>query len=87
MKFVDVDKVRNEYTDVLSKTYSDDYANGFRNGVLAVIENDNFVVHSVKRGKWIMKDNKGTGVCNQCYRQDHIDSLAKYCRYCGAEMK
>ena len=39
----------------------------------------------VVHGKWIMKD-KGAGVCSNCNRQDHIDPLSKYCRYCGAKM-
>ena len=38
-----------------------------------------------ERGQWIMQQDN-TGVCSNCHRQDHIDPLAKYCRYCGAEM-
>lgn len=34
---------------------------------------------------WILKEN-GHGVCSNCYRQDIIDPLARYCRYCGAEI-
>ena len=39
------------------------------------------VVHA----KWILIQN-GLGVCSACNRSDHIDSLAAYCRYCGARM-
>ena len=28
---------------------------------------------------------KGTAICSNCNRQDHIDPLATHCRYCGAE--
>ena len=42
-------------------------------------------VVEVKYGKWTLKQN-GTGVCSNCHRQDHIDLLARYCRYCGAKM-
>lgn len=28
---------------------------------------------------------KGTFVCSNCNRQDHMDQLAMYCRYCGAK--
>lgn len=37
-------------------------------------------------GKWIMRQD-GTGVCSNCHKQDHIDPLAKYCRYCGVRME
>ena len=30
--------------------------------------------------------NNGKGVCSNCHRLDSIDSIAKYCRYCGARM-
>jgi hypothetical protein len=39
------------------------------------------VVHA----RWILIQN-GTGICSACNRNDHIDSLAAYCRYCGAKM-
>lgn len=35
---------------------------------------------------WILVDGD-TGVCPNCHRQDHIDPLAKYCRYCGARVE
>ena len=38
-----------------------------------------------ERGQWIMQQDN-TGVCSNCHRQDHIDPLVKYCRYCGARM-
>lgn len=41
----------------------------------------------VKRGRWILKDEKGKGVCSECNRQDGVDPLAKYCRFCGALME
>lgn len=34
---------------------------------------------------WILVDGM-TGVCPRCHRQDHIDPLAKYCRYCGVRI-
>lgn len=37
------------------------------------------------RGEWQMVSN-GSGVCSECHRQDKIDPLAKFCRYCGAPM-
>lgn len=41
----------------------------------------------VRNGKWILVDiEKGTGVCSNCNRQDHIDGIAAYCRFCGAKM-
>lgn len=42
-------------------------------------------VEKVWRGKWKMVSN-GSGVCSKCHRQDDIDPLAKFCRYCGAAM-
>lgn len=39
----------------------------------------------VVHGRWILIQN-GSGVCSACNRNDHIDSLAAYCRYCGAKM-
>lgn len=42
-------------------------------------------VEKVWRGEWQMVSN-GSGVCSECHRQDKIDSLAKFCRYCGAPM-
>lgn len=35
---------------------------------------------------WILVDGT-TGVCPNCHRQDHIDPLAKYCRYCGTRLE
>lgn len=35
---------------------------------------------------WIPVDGT-TGVCPSCHKQDHIDPLAKYCRYCGARLE
>ena len=40
----------------------------------------------VIHGRWILIQN-GSGVCSVCNRSDHIDKLAKYCRYCGARME
>lgn len=37
-------------------------------------------------GEWILVKN-GHGVCSVCNRQDNIDNLAHFCRYCGARMK
>lgn len=38
------------------------------------------------KGEWILVKN-GHGVCSVCNRQDNIDSLAHFCRYCGARMR
>ena len=40
----------------------------------------------VTHAHWRLKDNKGNGICSNCNRQDKIDPLAGYCRYCGAQM-
>lgn len=42
-------------------------------------------VEKVWRGEWKMVSN-GKGICSKCHRQDDIDQLAKFCRYCGAAM-
>ena len=42
-------------------------------------------VEKVWRGEWGMVSN-GKGICSECHRQDGIDPLAKFCRYCGAPM-
>ena len=42
-------------------------------------------VEKVWRGEWKMVSN-GKGICSECHRQDGIDPLAKFCRYCGAPM-
>ena len=39
----------------------------------------------VVHGRWILEQN-GSGVCSVCNRSDHIDRLAKNCRFCGARM-
>ena len=43
-------------------------------------------VEKAWRGEWQMISN-GSGVCSECHRQDKIDPLAKFCRYCGARME
>lgn len=41
----------------------------------------------VIKSHWeLVDEKKGTGVCGNCHRQDHMDPLARYCRYCGAKM-
>ena len=42
-------------------------------------------VEKAWKGEWQMVSN-GNGVCSECHRQDKIDPLAKFCRYCGAPM-
>lgn len=42
-------------------------------------------VENVWIGEWQMVSN-GSGVCSECHRQDKIDPLAKFCRYCGAAL-
>lgn len=42
-------------------------------------------VQEVKHAKFELVQN-GKGVCSNCHRLDSIDDLAKYCRYCGAQI-
>lgn len=35
---------------------------------------------------WMMEQD-GYGICSNCNRGDHIDPLARFCRYCGAKME
>lgn len=37
------------------------------------------------RGEWVLTSG-ASGVCSRCHRQDHIDPIAHFCRYCGAPM-
>lgn len=37
-------------------------------------------------GEWILQQN-GKGVCSKCNRQDNMDELSCFCRYCGASMR
>ena len=56
------------------------YHNGFEAGIKSMQENKVF--------QWMLVDrDNGTCVCPVCNRQDHIDTLAKYCRYCGARVE
>ena len=40
----------------------------------------------VVHGEWLLTAEGLSGVCKTCNRLDHIDPIAKYCRYCGAMM-
>ena len=56
------------------------------NGAISALEGPTREqVEKVWRGEWQMVSN-GSGVCSECHRQDKIDPLAKFCRYCGAPM-
>lgn len=56
----------------------------YRDAIEAVPELD---VEPVIKSQWTLVDKeRGTGVCGNCHRQDHIDPLARYCRYCGARL-
>lgn len=44
------------------------------------------IISAGQEAKRLLVQN-GTGVCSNCYRQDHIDPIAKYCRYCGARLE
>ena len=56
----------------------------YRDAIEAVPEVD---AEPVIKSHWQLVDEKnGTGVCGNCHRQDHIDPLARYCRYCGARL-
>lgn len=35
---------------------------------------------------WSLVDGT-SGVCPNCHKQDYIDPLAKYCRYCGTRLE
>lgn len=54
---------------------------------MAMDKQEDADVQEVRHGHWILVDiEKGTGVCSNCNRQDNIDCLAAYCRFCGAKM-
>lgn len=40
----------------------------------------------MEEGGW-MHIRNGKGICIRCNRQDAVDGLAHFCRYCGAEVK
>lgn len=46
----------------------------------------NAVPLQVVRGEWVSVHD-GYGICSNCHRGDHIDSLAGFCRFCGADMR
>lgn len=43
-------------------------------------------VRPVVRGEWVSVHDR-YGICSNCHRGDHIDPLAGFCRFCGADMK
>lgn len=43
-------------------------------------------VRPVVRGDWVSVHD-GYGICSNCHRGDHIDPLAGFCRFCGADMR
>ena len=69
-----------------------DWIVGYKEGLLAaatVIEEAPTIDPEELRpkGRWVLRDDKGNGVCNHCNRQDKIDPMATHCRYCGAKME
>ena len=61
------------------------YQETFKMAVSALRSITREQVEKAWRGEWQMVSN-GSGVCSECHRQDKIDPLAKFCRYCGAPM-
>lgn len=43
-------------------------------------------VRPVVSGEWVSVHD-GYGICSNCHRGDHIDPLAGFCRFCGADMR
>lgn len=43
-------------------------------------------VRPVARGVWVSVHDR-YGICSNCHRGDHIDPLAGFCRFCGADMR
>lgn len=77
-----IEKIR--YEGIYGDGYSDEE---LENDVVDMIESIPAAeVKPVVRGKWISIQN-GSGICSNCNRLDHIDPLANYCRYCGADMR
>lgn len=77
-------------------SYCLDYVSNWLNEEFEIVEDENFIIAALRpvsreqvekvwRGEWQMVSN-GSGVCSECHRQDKIDPLAKFCRYCGVPM-
>ena len=64
---------------------SGDYQETFKMAASALRPITREQVEKAWRGEWQMVSN-GSGVCSECHRQDKIDPLAKFCRYCGAPL-
>jgi len=43
-------------------------------------------VRPVVRASFVSASD-GYGICSNCNRGDHIDPLARFCRFCGADMR
>ena len=72
---------------VLGLTIVDPAVAQYANAVYFILHNLPVAdVTPVRHGRWILVDKNGTGVCSECHKQDYIDPLATYCRYCGALM-
>ena len=87
MRLIDTDAIEKEYHEELHAYYKDDYGKGFQAGLLVTIKQPTIEAEPVVHGEWILKDDHGKGVCSNCHRQDKIDPLAGFCRYCGADMR
>ena len=73
----------NQYID--NECYTEKCQEAHRMAISALRPVSREQVKKVWRGEWQMVSN-GSGVCSECHRQDKIDPLAKFCRYCGAPM-
>ena len=80
MKLIDADKLLEKFWGSCKNCLSEDDIADLIDTALT-IDPESLREH----GQWIMQQDN-TGVCSNCHRLDHIDPLAKYCRYCGAKM-
>ena len=90
-KYINADALVNrldEHYVTLGKKYGFDdmYVRGYGEAISDMEDALEADAEEVRYGFWILVDG-GTGVCPFCNRQDHIDPLAKYCRYCGARLE
>jgi hypothetical protein len=80
--FPDADYIKNLCENPAN---SEDWLGGVCDAINAVEDVNTVDAVPVIHARWILIQN-GSGVCSACNRNDHIDSLAAYCRYCGAKM-
>ena len=85
MRLINADAIKIPYKrdDIY---YRNTYSSGVTAMVHAIGKTPTIEAEPVVHGRWILKDDHGSGVCSNCHRQDKIDPLAGFCRYCGARM-